>query len=574
MSTPASLVAELERIRDVHGGGLARRKEELVRGLGGRRLGSAALIRRYHDALCGLRALPDDAPLLAAVEEALGGFERRPDLRRFRAALADTGIAGTDIHYRFQRVMAAWLARRHPGSLSLDWEYTENAEALETILPLLVPPAARAAFDEYSQESKYWLTILKGAGSGADWLAERVGARWDLDAGVKDALWSFVQPGFRLAWARGGPSRTTARHAGSPVAFVGRPLDRARPDIHAELRRPPARVRKLGESDGERILDLAREAMVVRHRDLDAFSHGNPRDVRMVELGDGLQLACVGMLPERRLLLEAVHGFLTLRNGVPIGYVLTSALFDSSEVAYNVFDAWRGGESARIYGRVLATAAHLFGSDSFAVDPYQLGHENEEGLASGAWWFYQKLGFRPKDPAALALMQAELRKMKAAPGHRSDRATLERLASAPMFFHDGPPREDVLGWLSVADVSVAVMRFLASRFGASLDSASADCAREARPLLGLPGARGAWRPRGWTPAECDALLLWAPLVLAMPGIERWTAGERRALAGIIRLKGGPDEIAYVRRFSRHARLRSAIVGLQRTRLSDPAPRRE
>ena len=41
---------------------------------------------------------------------------------------------------------------------------------------------------------------------------------------------------------------------------------------------------------------------------------------------------------------------------------------------------------------------HLFGSDACSIDPYQLGHGNEEGLASGAWWFYYKLGFRPLDP--------------------------------------------------------------------------------------------------------------------------------------------------------------------------------
>jgi len=39
---------------------------------------------------------------------------------------------------------------------------------------------------------------------------------------------------------------------------------------------------------------------------------------------------------------------LTLKNGVPIGYVLASGLFGSSEVMYNVFETFRGGESARI----------------------------------------------------------------------------------------------------------------------------------------------------------------------------------------------------------------------------------
>ena len=106
-------------------------------------------------------------------------------------------------------------------------------------------------------------------------------------------------------------------------------------------------------------------------------------DVRLVEWGEGLQFACMGAVPERRLLLEAVYGFLTLKNGVPIGYVLTSALFGSSEIAYNVFETYRGGEAALVYARVLAVARSLFRSESFTIYPYQLGHDNPEALRSG-----------------------------------------------------------------------------------------------------------------------------------------------------------------------------------------------
>ena len=60
------------------------------------------------------------------------------------------------------------------------------------------------------------------------------------------------------------------------------------------------------------------------------------RTLRIVDCDNGLQFACLGVVPERRFLLEAVYAFLTLRNGVPIGYALASALFDSSELAFNV----------------------------------------------------------------------------------------------------------------------------------------------------------------------------------------------------------------------------------------------
>src|SRR5204863_161360 len=141
----------------------------------------------------------------------------------------------------------------------------------------------------------------------------------------------------------GTPSRSRAHLAGRPVRFQTAPLQRERPDLGqaVEFR---ARELPVFEAAGARIIALAREAMVLRHRDLDAFAHGDPRDVRLYDCGGGLEFAVIGVIPERRLLLEAVYAYLTLQNGVPIGYVLTSGLFGSSEIAYNVFDTWRGGE--------------------------------------------------------------------------------------------------------------------------------------------------------------------------------------------------------------------------------------
>ena len=58
---------------------------------------------------------------LAAAEQVLAQFEERTDLRRFRRELADSGIAGTDLHFRFYWLTAIWLWRRcknHPDTPS------------------------------------------------------------------------------------------------------------------------------------------------------------------------------------------------------------------------------------------------------------------------------------------------------------------------------------------------------------------------------------------------------------------------------------------------------------------------
>ena len=143
---------------------------------------------------------------------------------------------------------------------------------------------------------------------------------------------------------------------------------------------------------------MAREALVTRSRDLDAFAYGDPHDVKLASCGGGLTLALIGMVPERRLMFETVYGYILLQNGVPVGYGVISALFRSVEVAFNVFETFRGVEAGFVFARLLTVLRNMFKARTFTLFPYQLGGEgNDEGLASGAWWFYQKLGFRPRD---------------------------------------------------------------------------------------------------------------------------------------------------------------------------------
>ena len=85
---------------------------------------------------------------------------------------------------------------------------------------------------------------------------------------------------------------------------------------------------------------------------------------------------------------------------MPVGYVLNSALFGSVEVAYNVFETYRGGEAGFIYGRLLAVPATTCSrpTPSRSIPTSSAATATRKGWQSGAWWFYQKLGFRARDP--------------------------------------------------------------------------------------------------------------------------------------------------------------------------------
>ncbi len=527
---------------------------DLLRLLEHAHLGAAAQIIQLHELLCFLHAYPDDGAVFEQVSRMLKGFSERPDVRRHRRRLANTGIAGTDIVYPFGFSTAKWLTARCRDRLTVEWNDVAHPEAVDGRLQLFSLWAERPVFDEPPLDGRAWLDHLRGSETDAAFIIDR-SAALPVRGMANDHLYDELGLALRVAAGPNAPDRTRARVPGRRLVTQRAPLRLGRPDIAAEIVKAPKRIRRIGGRQAKDLLDLAREAMVTRARDLYTFTAANVKDACLVDCGDGLEFFCIGVEPEQRLLLDAVYGILTIRNGVPIGYALFSALWRSSEVAYNVFETFRGGESAWVYGRLLATVRAMFGADTFTIDPYQLGHHNDEGLESGAWWFYYKLGFRPWDPAIARLARSEASKVAARKSYRTGPGTLRKLVSANLFLQPGQPRADVLGAIPTGAIGLAVTEYVTRRFGSDRERATADLAAVAAARLGVEG----WRR--WPASERLFWERWAPLVALMPGLDGWSAAERRGLTDVIRAKGGRRESEFVARFDAHPRLGAALVSL-------------
>lgn len=413
-------LGRLERLKNAYGPGHAREKLDLLRAIDRTRLRSAREVERLHEILCFLRAYPDNSRVRARVTRMLKGFSRRADLRSRRDELESSGIAGTAIRYPFFWPTARWLARRWPDRLTLD-RFDKAAD--RAIGKLFDVRSGFAALDRIRTrvltDAVYFVRLVE---------------RMPGDEFAREKFYDAIEPVLELRPERGGPNRTLAWHRVGPVAWQVGPLDRARPDLQAEIRRPPRRVRKVTAREGARLIDLARAAMVTRGRDLDAFAYGDPRDVRIIEDREGLAFALNGMIGERRTVPRVTYGALTLKNGVPVGYMDLGIAGRLVEIAFNTFPTFRGGEAARVLARTLAMLRHVFGSENFSVDPYQLGRGNGEAIESGAWWFYYKLGFRPHAVEAKRLARREIERWRADRSYRSNKATLEKLAGWSLFY--------------------------------------------------------------------------------------------------------------------------------------------
>jgi len=346
---------------------------------------------------------------------------------------------------------------------------------------------------------------------------------------------------------------THARYLQQPVSFVKHRKRSGRPNLRQVINQLKIRIRKVGESEGEKLIDLARTAMITHERDIDAFSQGDKRDVRLVDCGDGLQFVCIGTVPERRYALPGLYGFLNLKNGVPTGYFQISVLFEMAELSFNTFSSFRGSDAANIYARALAMTHQIFGVRTFVLDSYQLGYGNREGLLSGVWWFYYKLGYRPRNRKIQQLVRRELALMKRKPGHRSSLETLSRLAGDYMYFELDPKQKNDNLFPPSWNIAPAISAYLAQRFGAEREKGLRLCAREAATRLGLK------KLPALSPDERRAWYAWAPLILNLTGIERWSRQNRQKLVKIIRAKAGRRESDYIQLLAQHKPLQRAIM---------------
>ena len=237
-----------------------------------------------------------------------------------------------------------------------------------------------------------------------------------------------------------------------------------------EFAKPRLPIKALSSHEAEKTLDLVKEATGVRYRELYGTANADPAWVVQANPGRGVEIYFWGLPPEKRLPLRAYLAGFTVKNGVPINYVECISLFDWTEIGFNTFPAYRDGETAWIYAQTLRLLRQLHGTNAISVYPYQIGDGNEEAIASGAFWFYRKMGFRSMDSALEKLAQAEEKKVQANPKYRTSAATLRRLSKANVVYE--LPEAQARAWdrFSMRHIGLAVQKKMATDFDGDADA--------------------------------------------------------------------------------------------------------
>jgi hypothetical protein len=554
----AEWVAALRACANRFGGEATARKAALLRECAGCALTEPDSLLAYHDCLLFLLAYPESATLHAATRRELTRVAAATRIlvesgpARTRARLANSGLAWAPMTIAFGYDIARWLAERYPRHAEID-SFDAGGAALPVLLRHALPTLEfeMLAADDAASGDLLAMASEGHRGTHLQWLVAqcaRLPCSEQLREHLFDALKAFItiNPGagtLSRTFVRGLPGRTFFHRDDllrrvDPIALVALPLTPS-----------PA----LSRAQRGRLLDAGRAMLASLGRETDAISAAEPAGIEHYALGRGVTIALYTMAPGRRLPLDSHVGFMLFKNSIPVGYGGGWPFLGTAKVGVNVFAPFRGGESAFLFCQVLRVYHQRFGVDRFIAEPSQFGGGNREGLESGAFWFYYRLGFRPVAARLAALAAEEYARMKGTPGYRPPLPVLRRFTRSDIELRL-QPESPARPACDPADLSLAVSAWIAKRFHSDRAKAAAFAAHSVSRAL---GARDIAH---WPNAERAAFEALCLLYARIPGLALWPARDKTRLIALARAKGS-DEFRYFDLLRNHTRLHAALVAI-------------
>jgi hypothetical protein len=560
--TAARLLDKLEQARTQIG---VIKEQELVRLLSA--AGRVAFgkdvqsLIRFHDLLLFFRAFPSASSVFRLSEKLLRTFE--PRVKAVLAAGGDAddfapeevvGIAGTVVEATFSYPMVCWLVQRHAKSISIQWDDYERETQRGVIWPRFFPLMEEDSLTEANVPYLGWLKAARGRDDELPWLVRQF-QRLALSEKEKAALYDSLEIMVRWDMSGSRASRTLSRKPVKEFYFHREPLiQRRQVSLADEFAKPRLPIKVLSSREAEKALDLVKEATGVRYRELYGTANADLAWVVQANPGRGVEVYFWGLPAEKRLPLRAYLAGFTVKNGVPVNYVECISLFDWTEIGFNTFPAYRDGETAWIYAQTLRLLRQLHGANAISVYPYQIGDGNEEAIASGAFWFYRKMGFRSMHPELEKLAQAEEKKVRTNSKYRTSAATLRRLSKAHVVYELPEAERGAWDRFSMRNIGLAVQRRIARDFDGDAEAMRRVAVTQLGRLLGVS-------PQKLKAREQSTFADIATVLSLVPDLSRWLPAQKAALRQIISAKAGQTEQRYQDLLLKHERLRSAILKL-------------
>lgn len=443
----------------------------------------ANTIKQYHDALLFLLAYPENENLQSlAVNEMKRLAERIKNLSGSQHEKLDlSGLAFTNTHGGFSISLIKWLLKEFPDQARIHSFDEEGVHPKEILKHALGEMEFEIASDE-KLKSEAWVAKASGTknkNKQLQWIInqfEKIEASGLIKDQLMESLKLYVtiepkEDSFSRSFGKVSQKQNYFHDKGLLKKFDEREL------INRKLPKP----KKLSPQQKHEIINSSRVALCLLNRETDPVTYCNEDGLLYYELEHGLSIALFSMLPERRLPLESYIGFMMFKNGYPMAYGGGWLFGKRSLLGINIFEAFRGGESAFVFAQLLRTYKNAFGADYFEVEPYQFGKDNPEGLQSGAFWFYYRFGFRPVDEQLNKLATEESQKIQADKKYRSPISTLKLFTKSNVCVNfSNHPKP-----INPSDISKFITQQIVKQFNGDRAAAEKFCNSKMKKELGV-----------------------------------------------------------------------------------------
>lgn len=503
----------------------------------------------YHNSLLSILAHPENNETHKLATEALDNLQKKVAAifagtnHRKKSMLTGSGIAGSIITGSFSYSIALWLTKNFPEETEIDSNSTD-AETIRLFFRQIFPRT------EYEIISAGRLPLLsrikrmkgKKPGSALSWLLQHLDAS-GLPERTKEYL--FHSLGIFVRWKINRLFYNNVSLQGiKRQIFYHKEIKRTAKigDLVIKEIPPP---KKLSADEREQLIAAACSTLIFLHRETEPFTYADGKEIACFELERGLSIVLYGMDPERRLSLESYAGYLALKNGIPVAYGGGWIFGTRCQFGINILPAFRGAESAILFGNLLRIFKQRFDIRCFAVKPYQFGKNNPEALQSGAFWFYYKHGFRPEDIRLQQIADEEWKKKTVDKNYHSPPGLLRKFTGSNLVLHLS---KNSFPDFDAAKISIAITDYINKNYNGDRSIAKVDCLQKTKSALSIKDFSK------WNSYEKKALQEWSFLSQACLDLASWNSRDKKKLASLIKAKGNGPELNFIKLLQSHQRL--------------------
>ncbi|MBK9285450.1 MAG: hypothetical protein IPM51_14195 [Sphingobacteriaceae bacterium] len=353
----------------------------------------------------------------------------------FLEKVSGSGILNSPVRGAFSYTLVCWLLNNFPDDIYL-YSFGNGVHPREIIKNNLFPTEFELSLNEKLTAEK-WIEVASGKKNKSEqiqWLISNFNAL-KCTSLIRDNLFESMQlfievkssnPLFSLAGCKLNKKKF----------FYHKEELLKKIDFNKIIKEKIKHSKTLNDKEKWHVVNVSRAILLLLNRETDPITYCDTNEkhqLQLVELNRGLSIAFFSAEPSRRLPYESYIGFMMYKNGYPISYGGAWLFGKRALIGINIFEWFRGGESAFLFAQLIRSYHQVFGASYFEVEPYQFGKGNPEGINSGAFWFYYKFGFKPVNLQLKKLAEEEANKIFTVKGYRSSKSTLKAFTKSNIY---------------------------------------------------------------------------------------------------------------------------------------------